>query len=74
MVLREGIVLATIGILLGLLGATALTRLMANTLFAVEPLDTATFAAVGVTVLGTALVACYLPARRATTVDSLRVG
>lgn len=71
LVVGQGIVAAAIGILLGLLGAMALTRLIANMLFAVDPLDAVTFAAVSGVMLTTALAACWLPAWRATRVDPL---
>lgn len=71
MVLRHGIVAAGVGIVLGLLGATLLTRLMANMLCAVEPLDAVKFVAVSAAMVATALIACWLPARRATRVDPL---
>jgi putative ABC transport system permease protein len=71
LIVGEGIKLALIGLLLGLCGAWALTRLMKNLLFAVSPTDPLTFAGVAVLLLGVALMACYLPARRATRVDPL---
>jgi putative ABC transport system permease protein len=71
LVLRGGLGLAFTGVILGLGGAFALTRLMRGLLFAVEPTDLATFAVVTACLLGTALIACYLPARRATKVDPL---
>jgi putative ABC transport system permease protein len=71
LVLKNGLVLALIGAGLGLVGAFALTRLMTSLLFAVEPTDGATFAIVTLCLLVTALIACYLPARRATKVDPL---
>ena len=71
LVLKSGLVLALIGVGLGLAGALALTRLMTSLLFGVEPTDGATFAIVTVCLLVTALIACYLPARRATKVDPL---
>jgi putative ABC transport system permease protein len=71
LVLRGGLWLAFTGVILGLGGALALTRLMRSLLFAVEPTDFATFAVVTGCLLGTALLACYLPARRATRVDPL---
>jgi ABC-type antimicrobial peptide transport system permease subunit len=77
LVLRQGFVAAAVGVLLGLLSAALLRRFMSNMLFAVEPLDLATFATVGGTMLATAAFACWLPARRATRVDpliSLRAG
>ena len=71
LVLRGGLGLAFTGVILGLGGAFALTRLMRSLLFAVEPNDFATFAVVTVCLMVTALLACYLPARRATKVDPL---
>ncbi len=71
LIMRSGFLLALIGIAVGLGGAFALTRMMTSLLFAVEPTDKATFAIVTVFLLLTALVACYIPARRATKVDPL---
>jgi putative ABC transport system permease protein len=71
MVLRNGMSLALIGVGLGLAGAFALTRLMARLLFAVTPTDVTTFALVSFGLIAVALLACYLPARRAMKVDPL---
>ena len=71
LVLRSGMAMALIGIGVGLAGAFALTRLIASLLFAVKPTDVVTFAIVSLSLLVTALIACYLPARRATKVDPL---
>jgi putative ABC transport system permease protein len=71
LVLKNGMALALIGVVLGLAGAYALTRLMTSLLFAVKPTDTATFLIVSLCLLVTAFIACYLPARRATKVDPL---
>jgi putative ABC transport system permease protein len=66
---REGLVLALIGIGVGLVGALALTRLMSSLLFGVSPTDATTFAVVPVLLAAVALAASYLPARRAARVD-----
>jgi len=71
MVLRSGISLALIGIAIGLAGAFALTRLMSKLLFGVTPTDAVTFASVAAILFVVALLACYLPARRATKVDPM---
>jgi putative ABC transport system permease protein len=71
LVLKGGLALAAIGIAAGLAGAFTLTRWMTSLLFAVKPTDGLTFIAVSVCLLITALLACYLPARRATKVDPL---
>ena len=71
LVLKGGMALAFIGIGLGLVGAFALTRLMSSLLFGVQPTDIATFIIVSLSLFVTALVACYLPARKATKVDPL---
>jgi putative ABC transport system permease protein len=71
MVLSQGLRLAGIGMALGFVLAIALTRLMASILFAVSPTDPATFAVVFLVLASIAMLACYLPARRATKVDPL---
>jgi predicted permease len=71
LVLRGGLSLALIGVAIGLAGAFALTRLMKSLLFGVSPTDAVTFASVSVGVIAVALLACYIPARRATKVDPL---
>ena len=71
LVLRSGMMLAVTGVLLGLAGAFALTRVMTSLLFGVTPTDALTFASVSALLLLIALVACYLPARRATKLDPL---
>jgi putative ABC transport system permease protein len=71
LVLKGGMALALLGIGAGLAGAFALTRLMTTLLFGVTPTDGATFAAVSICLIVTALIACFIPARRATKVDPL---
>jgi predicted permease len=71
LILRSGLILTSAGVTIGLAGAFALTRLLAVLLFGVQPTDAATFAAVSVTLMVAALIACYLPARRAAKVDPL---
>jgi len=69
MVLRSGMWLALLGIAIGLVGAFFLTGLMSKLLFGVTPRDAVTFASVAVILFVVALLACYIPARRATKVD-----
>jgi predicted permease len=69
MVLREAFLLGATGVALGLGGALLLSRAIAGLLFALSPRDPATLAGVALLLLATALVAGYLPARRATRVD-----
>jgi predicted permease len=69
MVVRHGMELTGAGVLLGLAGAAALTRVMASLLFGVSATDLVTFSAVPLILITIALLASYLPARRATLVD-----
>ena len=69
MVLRQGMELAAAGIVLGLVGAFALTRVMAGMLFNVSTIDVATFSIVPVALALTAAIAILIPATRATRVD-----
>ena len=68
---RRGLVLASLGVGIGLGGAVALTRLMQSLLFGISPLDPVTFGAMPVVLAAAAVLASYLPARRATKVDPL---
>jgi len=71
MVLRQGMLLVLIGVALGLAAALVMTRLMTRLLFQVSATDPLTFASIAGLLLAVALLACYLPARRATKVDPL---
>jgi putative ABC transport system permease protein len=71
MVLGQGMRLTAVGILIGVGGAIAVTRLLTSMLFEVSPTDVGTFTIVAVAVAVVASVACYIPARRATRVDPL---
>jgi putative ABC transport system permease protein len=71
LVLQQGLVLATLGIGIGMLSGLALTRLIASQLFAVSPTDPVIFSAVGIFLMLVMLIACYLPARRAAKVDPM---
>jgi putative ABC transport system permease protein len=71
LMLKQGLWLTTIGTAIGLVGAFALTRLMSSLLFGVGTGDSATFAVIVLLLMFVSLIACYLPARRATRIDPL---
>ena len=71
LIIRDGLVLVSTGVALGLAGAYALTRLMTTLLFGVTPTDGLTIGVVSAVLIGIALLACFIPARRATRVDPL---
>ncbi len=71
MILRQGLLLAVAGVGIGLVAALIAARLMSAALYEVMPLDPVTFASGTLLLIGVALIACYLPARRATKVDPM---
>jgi predicted permease len=71
MMLGHGLRLAVVGVGLGLLAAIAFTRLLKGLLFGISASDPLTFAAIAMLLVGVALLACWIPARRATKVDPL---
>jgi putative ABC transport system permease protein len=71
MVLRQGATMVVLGLLLGLAGATALSRVLSNLLYETAPTDPRTFLAVSLLLLCTALLACLIPARRTMRVDPM---
>jgi len=70
-VLRQGLGLAIAGAAVGLICALIVSQLMASLLYGVRPIDPLTFAGVALLFIGVALVACYVPARRAMKVDPM---
>jgi putative ABC transport system permease protein len=71
LVIGQGMRLTLAGVAIGLLGSFALTRVLASLLFNVQPADPLTYAAVMLSLCVAALLACYIPARRATRVDPM---
>ena len=71
LVVRQGMTMTVIGLGLGLLGAFSMSRLLIGLLYGVTPTDPLTFASVSIVLLAVALLACLIPARRATRVDPL---
>jgi len=71
LVVRQGMILAVLGVVVGLAGALALTRVMSSLLFGVTERDPITFGVVAVLLIAVAFIACFVPARRATRVDPL---
>jgi predicted permease len=73
LVLREGVTLAAVGFVLGLIGAYFIGRAMQSTLYGVSALDLSAFSVVGCVLLAAALLACFLPAHRAASTEPMRV-
>jgi hypothetical protein len=71
MFVRHGLILAGIGVAIGLAAASGTTRLISSLLFQVNPIDPATYAVVALALIGATLLASYIPALRATTVDPI---
>jgi putative ABC transport system permease protein len=71
LIIRRGMALTLIGMAIGLVAAILLTRLMKSMLFGVSATDPVTFALIALLLIGVALIASYIPARRATRVDPL---
>jgi ABC-type antimicrobial peptide transport system permease subunit len=71
MLLGQGLRLAAVGVALGLLAAIGFTRLLQGLLFGISASDPLTFAVIALLLVGVALLACWIPARRATKVDPL---
>jgi putative ABC transport system permease protein len=72
LVLRHGLTMAAVGIAAGLAGALLLGRVMSSLLFGIAATDVTTYVAVVGLALGTALLACYVPARRAARLDPVQ--
>ena len=71
LVVTQGLKLVVTGVAIGIAGALALTRFLSNMLYGVKPTDSLTFVAVSLLLMAAALLACYIPARRATKVDPM---
>jgi putative ABC transport system permease protein len=71
LIISNGMILAVMGVAIGLVGAFALTRLLSSLLFGVAATDTLTFVSVSAGLILVAMIACYIPARRATRVSPL---
>jgi putative ABC transport system permease protein len=71
LIVGQGMVLTAIGLVIGAVAAAALTQLMATLLFGVSPTDPVTFIGIALLLAFVALLACFIPARRATKIDPI---
>ena len=71
LVVRQGMTMTLIGLVLGLVGALAMSKVLIGLLYGVSPTDPLTFTGVSIVLLTVALLACLIPARRATRVDPI---
>jgi putative ABC transport system permease protein len=71
LVVGQGMKLALLGVVIGIVAALALTRVIGSLLYGVKPTDPATFAVVSLLLIAIALLACWLPARQATKLDPM---
>jgi ABC-type antimicrobial peptide transport system permease subunit len=71
LIVRQGLKLVLIGIVIGVVSALALQRVIGKLLFGISPTDPLTFTMIAFLLIGVALLACWIPARRATKVDPL---
>jgi ABC-type antimicrobial peptide transport system permease subunit len=71
LILKHGIMLAIVGVTIGIVASFALTRLMSDLLFGVSPTDPATFIVIPIVLIFVAFISCFFPARSATKVDPI---
>jgi len=71
LIIRQGMILAAVGIVIGLAAALVITRVMTIVLYSISATDPATFVGIALLLAGVALIACYIPAKRATKVDPM---
>ena len=71
LILGQGMILTLIGVAIGLAASFALTRVMLSMLFEISATDTLTFAGISLLLTSVSMLACYIPARRATKVDPM---
>jgi ABC-type antimicrobial peptide transport system permease subunit len=71
LVFKKGLTLILVGVVVGVAGALALTRVLTSFLYGVTPTDPVTIVAICVLITAVGLVACYIPARRATKIDPM---